>query len=90
MPLITDPEIIPNEATKYSVVGLKNELTRLHDLHNSLLTGLVGTNAISYGGDQEEFTQEVWNRIVVIQEALLDIARRQGLHPLSPLTKEVP
>ncbi len=73
-----DAEIIPDEVTKYSVVGLKNELTRLHALHSSLLTGLVDTNPIAPDVIQDEFLAAVWTRIIVIQEALLDIARKHS------------
>ena len=53
------------ESINTAVHGLKNELNRLHMLHQNIMAGIVP------GFDPEV----VWTRIVVIQEALLNLAR---------------
>lgn len=58
-----------NESVNTAVHGLKNELTRLHQLHQNLLIGLVDTNPTSGGPEADE----VWTRIIVIQEELLNL-----------------
>lgn len=53
------------ESINTAVHGLKNELNRLHMLHQNIMAGIVP------GFDPDV----VWTRIVVIQEALLNLAR---------------
>ncbi len=56
---------ITNESINTAVHGLKNELNRLHQLHRNILVGVAsGINP-----------DEVWTRIIVIQEELLNLAR---------------
>jgi hypothetical protein len=71
--LVTGPALdaLEDGAAAVAIHGLKNELNRLHELHKNLLIGLV--DIYPTGGGPE--IDAVWTRIIVIQEALLDVVR---------------
>lgn len=56
---------ITNESINTAMHGLKNELNRLHQLHQNILAGVAG----------DINPEAVWTRIIVIQEELLNIVR---------------
>jgi hypothetical protein len=66
---LVDGQAIDESAASMAVQGLKNELNRLHELHK--IAAAADMKAIYDGLDRAE----IWTRIVVIQEALLDVAR---------------
>lgn len=62
-------DALEDGAAAVAMHGLKNELNRLHELHKMAAQPAL---EFQYNGlDQSE----IWTRIIVIQEALLDVAR---------------
>lgn len=64
-------DALEDGAAAVAIHGLKNELNRLHELHK-MAAALEADSEYQFIGLDAE---EVWTRIIVIQEALLDVAR---------------
>jgi hypothetical protein len=69
--LVTGPTLdaLEDGAAAVAIHGLKNELNRLHDLHK---IAAQPASEFQYEGLERA---EIWTRIIVIQEALLDVVR---------------